>query len=149
MIPGPPPTIETARLVLRPFALSDAKDVQRLAGDYTVSNTTLNIPHPYEDGMAEEWIASLGPRFDSGTLCTLAIVRRDTRELIGAIGLSLSPRFARAEVGYWIGKAFWGNGYCTEAAQAILHYGFTVLGLNLLGDGLRDILDPQSTTRRA
>jgi [ribosomal protein S5]-alanine N-acetyltransferase len=121
-----PPTIETARLVLRPFALSDARDVQRLAGDLDVADTTLNIPHPYEDGMAEEWIAKL----ETDEPCTLAIVGRDTRALLGAIGLAPAPRFARAELGYWIGKPFWGRGYCTEAARALLRYGFVVLDLN-------------------
>ena len=48
------PTLETTRLVLRPFTLADASDVQRLAGARAIASTTLNIPHPYEDGMAEQ-----------------------------------------------------------------------------------------------
>ena len=52
------PEIETERLVLRPFRLSDATDVMRLAGDRDVSLNTLEIPHPYEAGMAEGWIGT-------------------------------------------------------------------------------------------
>ena len=36
----------------------------------------------------------------------------------------------RAELGYWIGKPYWGQGYCTEAARATLDFGFEQLGLN-------------------
>ena len=50
--------LETDRLLLRPFDLSDANEVQRLAGDFDIADTTLLIPHPYEDGLAEEWILS-------------------------------------------------------------------------------------------
>ena len=124
------PILQTERLILRPFDLSDAKDTQRLAGDKAVADTTLNIPHPYEDGMAEQWISTHQPQFDEGNLCTLAITLRDTGELIGAIALTIVSRFERAELGYWIGKPYWNKGYCTEAGVVVLRHGFTVLGLH-------------------
>jgi ribosomal-protein-alanine N-acetyltransferase len=123
------PTWTSDRLVLRPFAMTDAPDVQRLAGDRAVASTTLNIPHPYEDGAAEAWIASHQEGFDSGKQVTIAITLRDGT-LIGAIGLHVNQEHRRAELGYWIGKPYWGNGYCTEAAEAVLRYGFETLGLN-------------------
>ena len=73
--------------------------MQRLAGDADVADTTLNIPHPYEDGMAEEWIGTHQESFDKGENVTWAITRRDTGDLVGAIGLARSPRFEHAEVG--------------------------------------------------
>jgi len=124
------PTIETERLLLRPFELSDARDVQRLAGDKAIAATTLSIPHPYEDGMAEEWISTHQAKFEAGTLSNFAVVLRASDELIGAIGLVIVPRFERAELGYWIGRPYWKNGYCTEAGQAVLQYGFSILKLN-------------------
>ncbi len=67
------PYIETDRLILRPFNLEDAKEVQRLAGDIEIAKTTLHIPHPYEDGMAEEWISRHVEAYERGISLTLAI----------------------------------------------------------------------------
>ncbi|MCX7005169.1 MAG: GNAT family N-acetyltransferase [bacterium] len=123
-------TLQTERLLLRPFALADAPDVQRLAGERAVADTTLNIPHPYENGMAEEWIGTHQAKFNAGELANFAVVLRATSELVGAIGLVINRRFDRAELGYWIGRPYWKQGYCTEAAGAVLAYGFTALNLN-------------------
>ncbi len=124
------PQLNTERLILRPFELSDAKDVQRLAGEKAVAETTLNVPHPYEDGMAEEWISTHQSKFESGELCNFAITMAETGELMGAIGLIISSRHNHAELGYWVGVPFWNQGFCTEAAKAVLEFGFSELELN-------------------
>ena len=126
------PTLETTRLTLRPFTVADASDVQRLAGERDIASTTLNIPHPYEEGMAEQWIATHQERYEKGELVNFAIILRVDQALIGAIELQLTQQHASAELAYWIGKPFWNRGYCTEAAQAVVRYGFDVLGLNRL-----------------
>lgn len=125
------PTLESERLILRPFSLNDAKDVQHLAGDFLVAETTLNIPHPYEDGMAEDWIGTHKKNFEAGTEIIFAITHKSEKYLIGAIGISkINTQFEKAEIGYWIGKPYWNNGYCTEAVQAVLKYCFENLNLN-------------------
>jgi len=124
------PTLETQRLILRPFTLSDAPRVQLLAGDRNVARTTKNIPHPYEDGMAEAWIGLHQERFEEGKEVVFAINLKESGELIGAIGLVLNLSQEIAELGYWVGKPYWGRGYCTEAARAVLHFAFTELRLN-------------------
>ena len=126
----PCPTLEARRLVLRPFELTDAKDVQRLAGARAVADTTLNIPHPYADGMAEHWIATHEPGFAAGELANFAAVLRGSGELVGAVGLVIDKRFDRAELGFWIGVPYWNRGFCTEAGHALLAFGFGTLGLN-------------------
>jgi RimJ/RimL family protein N-acetyltransferase len=100
--------------------------VQLLAGDRAVAATTKNIPHPYEDGMAKTWISLHQERFDKGEDVVFAIVLKAGGELIGAIGLVLKLNQENAELGYWIGKPFWGQGYCTEAGRGVLKYAFTV-----------------------
>jgi len=122
------PVLTTARLVLRPFAMSDAADVQRLAGDPGVAATTLNIPHPYEDGTAEKWIATHAGRFEQGLEVVYAITLDGA--LVGAVGLVLERVHRRAEMGYWIGVPYWNRGIATEAGAALRDYGFETLELN-------------------
>ena len=117
-------------MILRPFSLTDAPAVQRLAGDRDVASTTLNIPHPYEDGMAEEWINGQQQSFEQNEFVTFAVALRPDNTLIGAISLHLDPGHDRAELGYWIGKPYWNQGYGTEAGRAVVQYGFEVIGLN-------------------
>ncbi|AOV15730.1 hypothetical protein BJI67_00450 [Acidihalobacter aeolianus] len=126
---SPLPTLETPRLRLRPFAATDAPDVQRLAGDFAIADTTAHIPHPYEDGVAESWIATRAEAFAQGTGLSLAIAARSGGDLIGAISLMQIAPGHQAELGYWIGRPYWGNGYCTEAGEAMLRHVFGELGL--------------------
>ena len=81
------PYILTARLILRSFTASDARDVQRLAGNINVAKMTLNVPHPYENGMAEEWIESHKEKAESGTQLNYAIESLQLGVLLGAISL--------------------------------------------------------------
>ena len=124
------PTLQTERLILCPFSMGDAADVQRLAGDAEIALNTLNMPHPYEDGVAEKWIATHQEKFDSGEIVSFAITLRDGNALVGCISLTIESPHERAEMGYWVGKRCWNNGYCTEAASAVLQYGFEELKLN-------------------
>jgi [ribosomal protein S5]-alanine N-acetyltransferase len=124
------PTLTGARLVLRPFSPQDAPAVQALAGAREVAATTLTIPHPYEDGFAEAWIASHADGYAAGTQVTFAVVERAAQELVGAIGLAVQPAHARGELGYWIGVPYWNRGYATEAAALVVRFGFEELGLN-------------------
>ncbi len=124
------PTLETERLILRPFSLDDAEDVQRLAGDKQIASTTMNVPHPYEDGMAESWIGTHDDTFNAGKGVAFAITMRRTGELVGAISLMSMVGGHQAELGYWVGVPYWNKGFCTEAGEAVLRYGFTDRGLN-------------------
>lgn len=123
-----PPTLSTERLILRPFSLDDAPRVQDLAGERKIYATTLNVPHPYEDGMAEVWIASLSLKFYTDEGVFLAVTLKDDDRLVGSVSLTAIAEHKRADLGYWIGVPYWGNGYCTEAAIAIIRYGFDKLG---------------------
>lgn len=123
------PALHTARLVLRAFTLDDGPAVQRYAGRKEISDTTLTIPHPYPDGAAEAWIQTHRSAWELRSNVSYAI---DTieGEFVGCIGMSLSFDHQRAELGYWIRTESWGLGYATEAAQAMVAFGFLHLHLH-------------------
>jgi len=124
-----PPVIETERLLLRPFSVEDSTFVKDNAGSEEVYRNTMGMPHPYLEENAVEWIASHSLKFYQGKGLELAIILK-SGELIGVVGLSISKTHNRGELGYWVGKAYWNNGYCSEAAAAMLKYAFKEIGLH-------------------
>ncbi|MBC2595766.1 GNAT family N-acetyltransferase [Ruficoccus amylovorans] len=133
--------IETERLVLRPFAPVDAAEVARLAGAEEVAETTLNVPYPYTLEMARDWIARHEPEFRAGNSLCLALTLKAASDeksqklpeatenevpgahgsaIIGAISVGRRAGGASAELGYWLGVAYWKHGYMTEAVRAFL-----------------------------
>lgn len=124
------PVLETERLILRSFTYDDASMVKELAGAYEIAYNTLLIPHPYEEGMAENWIGTHQPDLEADHTLTFAITHKQESYLIGAIGLNIERVKDPAEIGYWIGTPYWSQGYCTEAARAVIQYGFDKLNLH-------------------
>lgn len=124
------PTLQTKRLLLRAFTLSDAKEVQRMAGSPKIAETTATIPHPYLDGMAEDWISKHQEWFEKGISVDFAIETHSDKKLVGNISLMINKSNHKAEIGYWIGEDYWNQGYCTEAMKEVIKYAFESKGLN-------------------
>lgn len=124
------PTLNTERLTLRAFELSDASEVQRMAGSPQIAATTATIPHPYLDGMAEDWISQHLEWFEKGISVDFAIELKATNKLIGNISLMINKTNHRAEIGYWVGEEYWNKGYCTEAMKEVIRYAFTARVIN-------------------
>jgi RimJ/RimL family protein N-acetyltransferase len=125
------PTLLTARLVLGAFEAEDAPELQRLAGAREVADTTLAIPHPYELDHALAWIGQQRREAVRGRATNFAIRLLPLASLIGSVGLrDIDPEHLQAELGFWVGREWWGHGYATEAASAVIEFGFDALGLN-------------------
>lgn len=122
--------LETERLLLRPLTFDDSDRIEELAGEYDVAKSTLNISHPYPKGSASQFIESIQTAEQNNKIVMFAIINKETKLLIGLINLNLSIPYQRGELAYWIGKEYWGNGYGTDAAKALLEYGFNQLKLN-------------------
>lgn len=120
------PTLETARLKLRPYREADIAELLPLIGTREVAATTLRIAHPYTEQDARAFFA-LAQEPDK---LWLAITLRADGRQIGGIGLRLEPQQQHGELGYWLGVPYWGQGYATEAAREMLRYGFEELGLH-------------------
>ncbi len=120
------PDLRTERLLLRDFRKDDIPDIVRLAGAREVAATTLRIPHPYTQTDAESFLRM---RNEAGFGYSFAITLLPSGELCGGVGLHPDAVHPRAELGYWIGVPYWGCGYATEAARAVLDFGFRELKL--------------------
>ncbi len=122
--------MRTDRLLLRLLEMSDALDIQLLAGDRDVASTTRNISHLYGDGMAEQWIKSCQEKTICGELINFAITLNADGSFLGAIGICPDDTGSQAELSYWVGKPYWNQGYATEAVKPVLHHCFTILELD-------------------
>jgi len=121
--------LETDRLVLRPYSDNDIPALVRLAGAREVAATTLRIPHPYTEQSAREFLAMCRDEAANQPETRFAITLRSDDQFCGGIGFRHDPAHQHAELGYWLGIPFWGKGYATEAARAMIAYGFNTLGL--------------------
>ena len=123
--------LETDRLLLRPLVPEDAQTVARLAGRREIADTTLSIPHPCSEQQAQEWIALRAAQGNPAKQIAFGITIKADGQLIGAAGLGdIDPEHCHAEMGFWIGVEWWGKGFASEAAAAVLRHGFEGLKLN-------------------
>ncbi len=111
------PIIETPRLLLRPWREEDAADLYRYACDPEVGPAAGWAPHKnVEDSLAVLRTILMKPD-------TWALTLKDSDEPVGSIGIfpsSCSLADGQPEIGYWIGKPFWGRGYVPEAVRALI-----------------------------
>lgn len=125
------PTLYTSRLVLSQPVIEDAEDViSQMNSTSEISENTLTIPFPYHKEHADFWFQMADYSFRKKEAFIFGIREKDNLKLIGAIGLHLDAAHNKAEVGYWLGKSFWNNGYVSEALLEVIKFGFDELKLN-------------------
>jgi RimJ/RimL family protein N-acetyltransferase len=136
------PKIETRRLVLRAPAANDAERIAMLAADVGVARMTTSMPHPFHRDHAESFLARAAA-LDSAREMVFAIDLED-EGLIGVLGFhptrpalpkSAPPRQAAPEIGYWLGRPYWGRGLATEAAAGALQWAKRVWRRRLVMSG--------------
>lgn len=130
--------LNTERLVLRPWTEQDAESLYEYAKDPDVGPIAGWPPH----NSIEESMEVIRNVFN-GTEC-YAICEKGRNQAIGAIELKLNgytdmtDRDDECELGYWLGKPFWGRGYMPEAAKELIRRGFEDLGMTTIWCGYYD-----------
>ncbi|HTM79082.1 MAG TPA: GNAT family N-acetyltransferase [Devosia sp.] len=109
-----PETITTERLVLTTPVLAHAPDMAELANNPIIYRVLARLPHPYELEHARVFIQTIARGSENFAWAIL----RDGK-FLGVVGLHLLPD-ELPELGYWLGQPFWGHGYATEAATAVV-----------------------------
>src|SRR4051812_4857387 len=116
--------LRTERLTLRPLRPEDAAALHRLVNDWEVAKTLARVPFPYPRDLADTWIASTWAQIAAGEAWHLAIIGEEAgaEHLVGCVGLTLARDRRTAELGYWVGRRFWGHGVAPEAAGRLCRW---------------------------
>ena len=109
-----PATIRTARLVLATPTLAHIPDMAVLANNKTIHAVLARLPHPYGQSDGRDFVENIA-RGDT----EFAWAIEWDGAFIGTVGLHILPE-KLPELGYWLGEPFWGKGFATEAAQAVV-----------------------------
>ncbi len=107
---GLTPILRTERLTLRPVVLADAPAIVEGVNDWDVAKWLAVVPHPYSHEDALTFITEIAPQIPK----FWAI---DDGNLVGIISID-------TEIGYWLAREYWGRGYMTEAARAVVAHHF-------------------------
>ncbi|WP_310621631.1 GNAT family N-acetyltransferase [Flexibacterium corallicola] len=114
---------DTARLVIDQVRQDDLADIMFLANNRNVSKMLATMPHPFT---LEDAKALVKRSENAGHQQALFAIRmKNTGRIVGCIGYNpQSEDDGSVHLGYWIGEPFWGQGYATEAAQAVVDFAF-------------------------
>ena len=118
--------IRTERLLIKTPEIDDKFELTQLINDKDVIKWLSEIPFPYTLNHAEEFIERSRERVLKQESYNFMIFQ--DKKMIGGIGLSEFNNKS-CQVGYWLGKKYWGNGFATEALKSILDFGFDQLNL--------------------
>ena len=122
--------LQTGRLTLVPFTQDHAVDVEGFARLWQIARYTANIPHPYPSGSALAFARDVEQDRRNGTGgLVFAIAPKGDTSVVGLMDLMLADDRRQVELGYVVSPAVWGHGVASEAAKAVVDWGFD--GLNL------------------
>ncbi|MEM4263283.1 MAG: GNAT family protein [Candidatus Woesearchaeota archaeon] len=122
------------RIILRQFKKGDEKSLQENINDPDIYKCTLTIPYPYTMENAVWWVKHANENIKEKRGYELGIVLKESKkEVIGGMGIcKIDKEHDSAEVGYWLGKKYWGKGITSEALELLMGFAFDELKLHRL-----------------
>jgi 8-oxo-dGTP diphosphatase len=124
------PVLRTKRILLRPLQAEDAPAFHRLINDWDICRKLPDAPFPYPVQLATEWIAAAAADRAAGKAQQFALVEEASGVLIGCAGLRLSRDGKSADLGYWLGRKFWRQGFGLEVATRLTSWGLAEMQIN-------------------
>ncbi len=125
--------LESERLLLRRPERRDIPAIVPLANDFDVAKNLATMPHPYTAADGEAFLARVNEKRDNHTGFVFAITRKPDSVYMGSIGLHRKDD--GYELGYWLGKPYWSQGYATEAARRLIVFAFDDLNAEMVWAG--------------
>lgn len=133
------PILVTERLVLRPPHHDDIPELAELANNRRIAEMLGRMPHPYNERDARNFVEMSRKGERAG--CNYAVSIAGTGAFVGCAGLYGGEH--GLELGYWIGQPYWGQGYATETAHALVDLAFRVTAIDRLHVSCR-VINPAS-----
>jgi len=115
--------LETERLLLRPQGADDIPALVALLNDFDISKNLARVPYPYTEEQAREFLGRGAEDRARGQAYPFAVTLKAEKTLIGGCGLRLKDDGV-FELGYWLGRPYWGKGYASEAARRVAGFAF-------------------------
>jgi [ribosomal protein S5]-alanine N-acetyltransferase len=128
--------IKTKRFTLRPFRLNDADSIVVHANDKDLARNLATLPHPYSKKDANQWLGKQVKLQRGKNPDDIVFAIEINGKAVGSIGLHKIKRGHKAELGYWLGREFWGGGIMTEAVKSVVNFGFKDLKLRRIHAGI-------------
>jgi len=124
--------LETERLILRPPRAADIGRFVPLLNDFEVVKNLSRVPYPYSEDDGCAWILKSAWARARGEDYPFAILKKTDGAYLGACGYHPLPD---GEIGYWLGRPYWGKGYASEAVARLVLFVFEELGAEAIGAG--------------
>ena len=123
------PVLRTPRLILRPLWREDVPAFHKLINDWEICRRVPDAPFPYPAQQAQEWIEAAALGRESGTSEQFAIIEASCERLVGCVGVRRGKDRQEVELGYWIGRPHWRQGFALEAGRRLIDWAFAELSL--------------------